>query len=65
MVLHQCSVKGCHSSSNDEKLEVGGGGGQLYPIPSEVIDDLQLQKKWIELIKVRCQGMLKTQHVMS
>ena len=54
MVLHQCSVKGCHSTSNDDNLEVGAGG-HLFPIPTEVIGNLQLERKWIELIKVRFQ----------
>ena len=54
MVLHQCSVKGCHSTSNDGNLEVGAGG-HLFPIPTEVIGNLQLERKWIELIKVRFQ----------
>ena len=51
MVLNQCIVKGCHSTSSGENLQVGCGG-HLHPIPAEVTQDLQLQKKWIDLVKV-------------
>jgi hypothetical protein len=51
MVLNQCIVKGCHSTSSVENLQVGCGG-HLHPIPTEVTQDLQLEKKWIELVKV-------------
>ena len=52
MVLNQCIVKGCHSSSSDSNLEAGSGG-HLHPIPPHVIEDTQLERKWIELTKVR------------
>ena len=52
MVLNQCMVKGCHSSSSTESLEVGSSGGYLQPVPKEVIENVAIEKKWIELIKV-------------
>ena len=52
MVLNQCIVKGCHSSSNEDK-QGRGTGGHLHPIPQFVLDDVQEEKKWIELVKVR------------
>ena len=52
MVLNQCIVKGCHSTSSVENLQVGSTGGHLHPIPAEVTQDVQLEKKWIELVKV-------------
>ena len=51
MVLNQCMVKGCHSSSSTESLEVGSSGGYLQPVPKEVIENVAIEKKWIELIK--------------
>ena len=51
MVLNQCIVKGCHSTSSVENLQVGCGG-HLHPIPAEVTQDSLLEKKWIELVKV-------------
>lgn len=51
MVLNQCIVKGCHSTSSGANLEVGSGG-HLHPIPTQVIGDVQLERKWIELTKV-------------
>ena len=52
MVLNQCMVKGCHSSSSSDSLEVGSSGGYLQPVPKEVIENVAIEKKWIELIKV-------------
>ena len=52
MVLNQCMVKGCHSSSSTDSLEVGSSGGHLQPVPKEVIENVAIEKKWIELIKV-------------
>ena len=51
MVLNQCIVKGCHSSSSEASLEVGSGG-HLHPVPKEVIGDVALERKWVELTKV-------------
>lgn len=52
MVLNQCMVKGCHSSSSTDSLEVGSSGGHLQAVPKEVIENVAIEKKWIELIKV-------------